>query len=229
MAKVYDMTDWSHKAMMHQHDADHFEAIVLAQAARAEPRLEVLEWGSGRSTLYFSRRLRELGIRYHWTSLEYDRGYFEQSLEPGLPALGAARVRLCDRGAVIDYPAASSAEPELELIVFDRGPLSPFLEQGASDRGVDLEDYIGYPATLAKQFDLVLVDGRKRRRCLLEAARLMKADGVTVLHDAHREYYHCAMTEFRQQSFAGEILWLGTQSGTRLPELLALATQRVGT
>lgn len=41
----------------------------------------------------------------------------------------------------------------------------------------------------AGSFDLVLIDGRKRVRCALQARRLLSPRGVLILDDAQREYY----------------------------------------
>jgi len=41
-------------------------------------------------------------------------------------------------------------------------------------------------------FDLVLVDGRERRRCILSALRTVKSGGILMLDNAERSYYHCA-------------------------------------
>ena len=53
----------------------------------------------------------------------------------------------------------------------------------------DLEAYVTYPAGLGKRFDLIYIDGRARYHCLKVARRLVKDDGVIVVHDAARGYY----------------------------------------
>ena len=40
-----------------------------------------------------------------------------------------------------------------------------------------------------------------------------KDTGVTIIHDAHRTYYHCAYPHFATGRDIGEILWIGTQAG----------------
>jgi len=39
-------------------------------------------------------------------------------------------------------------------------------------------------------FDLILVDGRNRKACLINAVRILKPGGVLMLDNAERDYYH---------------------------------------
>ena len=45
------------------------------------------------------------------------------------------------------------------------------------DRSEPLDDYVGMPAALGRRFHAIIVDGRKRRRCLAEAATLLEDGG----------------------------------------------------
>jgi SAM-dependent methyltransferase len=207
---MLDDSDWSHKAWMSVPDADLFEQILLRKAAEPAAPLRVLEWGAGKSTRYFSGLLRERDRPFHWLSLEYDRAFFHKDIEP---AVGPDwRVTLVDR----DRRRASGPErPLVDLVIFDYGTLRPYMEAQAQDRLVVMDDYVQYPSQQGAKFDVILVDGRKRRQCLLEASRLLAPNGVAVLHDAQRDYYHCAFSSFRTQRRIGELLWAGTQSDQR--------------
>lgn len=90
------------------------------------------------------------------------------------------------------------------------------------DTDLNMEPYITLPAALGGGFDVLLVDGRYRRRCLLHAATQMAPGGVTVLHDAWRTYYQCAFAAFPYQQRIGEELWIGSQSP--MPWLVAAPT-----
>lgn len=50
-------------------------------------------------------------------------------------------------------------------------------------------------------FDLIFVDGRWRRRCLLTAAKRLAPGGVVVVHDAQREWYHPAFEKFEYRGW----------------------------
>lgn len=144
------------------------------------PHLDVLEWGSGGSTVYFAQFLRDEGISYTWTSIEYNRIWHERISH-------VVRDDKC-----------------VDLVLFDVGNTE--LRQ----RYTSMEEYITYPATLGKKYDVILVDGRKRRRCLLEARNLLKPDGVVFLHDARRTYYHCAFSAYPDSQV---LLWTGLWQG----------------
>lgn len=214
-----DDHDWSDKAWMSVTDADLFEALLRRKAAAALDAgrpLEVLEWGSGRSTLYYTGVLAETGVPFRWLSLEYDRGFFEDDLRPALDSLPNPRVVEIDDDARADQqflPTEPVAAPTVELVVFDKGRLQPALRAHREDRHADLDAYVDYPGRQGRRFDVALVDGRKRRRCLVEASRMLAGDGVALLHDAWRPYYHCAFDAYRTERRIGEILWIGTQSG----------------
>lgn len=72
-----------------------------------------------------------------------------------------------------------------------------------------MDDYVSYPFRLGRRFRFVFVDGRKRRRCLITASKLLDVGGVVVLHDAEREYYHSAFDHFTRHERIGDKLWRG--------------------
>ena len=211
---VLDDHDWSPKAWMSVRDADLFEALLLRKAEE-RPFLDVLEWGSGRSTGYFTRLLAEKGTPFRWLSLEYDRAYFRTELEPMLGEMPDARVEFVsdDESRRLSLGSEPPTSPVVEFVVFDKHKLLPMMRDHKADRAADLDAYVEFPARQARQFDVILVDGRKRRRCLEQAARLLAPAGVALLHDAWRPYYHCAFTSYAAQTPVGDILWIGTQAG----------------
>lgn len=81
------------------------------------------------------------------------------------------------------------------------------LHESAAVRSVPVGDE--YPSAIASAApDIAIVDGRLRRRCLLAAA---PRAGIVVLHDAQRDYYHCAFSAYRYQGRVGDMLWIGSQ------------------
>jgi hypothetical protein len=93
--------------------------------------------------------------------------------------------------------------PNVALALFDVG------NDNLKQRNINMDDYVRYPMTLGKKFDFILVDGRKRRRCLINASQLLNAGGVVALHDAQRKYYHCAFASFKTSKFLSTTLWTG--------------------
>lgn len=207
---VLDDSDWSETAWMSKVDVAIVQEILRAKAAEANDEgrpLDVLEWGAGRSTVGLSAFVGSLGVACRWLTLEYDRTYFRDEAWPLLQAASApARFTYAE-----EWSQPASEEAGIHAVVFDYGVLRPFDPDFTADRLADLSAYVEFPAGVGRRFDVVFVDGRHRRRCLLTAATVGAARGVTILHDAHRAYYHCAFDKFAVQRRVGESLWVGTQ------------------
>ena len=68
------------------------------------------------------------------------------------------------------------------MLCWNRTTLRPFLgPEHVADRLADLDGYVDYPRAAALAPDVVLVDGRKRRRCLLTALDLIGPKAVVLL------------------------------------------------
>ena len=91
----------------------------------------------------------------------------------------------------------------VDLYLFDVG------NERLTQRALPMDEYVAFPSTLGVSFDFILVDGRKRRRCLWEAARMIMPSGQVFLHDAHRGYYQCAFAAFSRGVFLTRSLWSG--------------------
>jgi hypothetical protein len=182
--------------------------------AQASHGLEILEWGSGRSTLYYSGLLANTGVSFRWLSLEYDRDFFQKEVEPQLDRLTNPYVLYLEDSEAkeVRLEPDPTKERMVELVVFDKGRLQPMLRAFSKDRYMDMDAYVAFPAGQGRRYDVILVDGRKRRRCLIEAAKLLKDDGIVLLHDAWRPYYHCAFDHFQGGRRIGDILWIGSQN-----------------
>jgi hypothetical protein len=209
----------SEKAWMTVRDGDLMEALLVAHAARSESPVDVLEWGAGRSSLWYSKALDEQGLLGSWLALEHNREFFVGEIAEALSSRGSAAYLLSEQ--VKDDPAAlAPAGPTLRAVVFDAGDLRPYDPERPEDRRADLDDYVGLPASLGRRFDIIVVDGRKRRRCLLEASRLLTDRGIVILHDAWRSYYQCAFEAYAFGTRVGDELWVGAQNDPELGSIL---------
>lgn len=83
------------------------------------------------------------------------------------------------------------------------------LNANANAKEQPMTEYIQFPLMIGKRFDFVFVDGRKRRRCLITASKVLAPGGVVVLHDAEREYYHSAFEHYTSHERVGDKLWIG--------------------
>jgi len=154
------------------------DELRLFAARRPLAVMEILEWGAGGSTVYFSSFLEKLGVKCRWVAVEYSRKW-----------AGAVR---------------AAVGPAVHIELFDVG------NDEQAQRYMEMDSFVSYPATLGRRFHFILVDGRKRRRCLLEALKLVREDGVVYLHDAHRRYYRCALAEYPSGEFITPRLWRGS-------------------
>src|SRR3989344_3767391 len=152
---------------------------ILLGLAKKPGPLRILEWGSGGSTAYFTDFLKRHGISYKWLSLEYNKKWHDE------------------------IRRLKSADPDTKIVLFDAR------NDELKQRRTNMDDYVAYPKTLGVKYDFILVDGRKRRRCLVEASSLIFPDGAVVLHDAERKYYHCAFLHFPYSRFLQTRLWIG--------------------
>jgi hypothetical protein len=208
-------------AWMSVRDGELIRAVLLnmTEFRHGQP-LRVLEWGAGLSTLSYSAILARMGVPFHWLALEYDREFCEKSIAPELLARSATSLRYVDENRVLE--GLPSEEPNTEVLCWNRSALRPFLgPEHAADRKADLDEYVNYPLAAGLEVDVVLVDGRKRRRCLLAALDVIASKAVVLLHDAFREHYHCAMREYPASRLIGDELWIGAREPTSLNTALA--------
>ncbi|MEU7484270.1 carbohydrate binding domain-containing protein [Streptomyces sp. NPDC042319] len=213
-------------------DGELIRTVLLNAAALGDGQpLRVLEWGSGSSTLALPQLLADVGVPCHWTSLEHHRGYFDTELLPHLAARPGVSVRYMDEGTAtadetddIRTHDIRSHDIRIDVVCWDRGPVHPhFGISHHADRDADLDDYVDHPAKVSRgpgEYDVVLVDGRKRRRCLLAARQLLGDRTAVLLHDAGRPYYHCALKTYPAGRFIGDELWIGAKDQQLLTELL---------
>ncbi len=208
----------SGKAWMTERDADLFEGVLLRIAKQTQPRpLRVIEWGAGKSTLYFSKLLDDEGLRYQWVAVEHNRSFYDERLAKTVAERGGVFVD----GTTIDPANLASEAPAIGLlaVVFNAGELKPMIGR-VEDRYADLDEYVDVSHWLGWKLDLAIIDGRKRRRCLLAAAQVLSADGYALLDDANRTYYHCAFDAYASGRPIGDDLWIGSQRSTDFKDLV---------
>lgn len=114
-------------------------------------QMDVLEWGSGLSTLAIAKRVNSI------TSVEHDRKYYKSTF---------------DLTHELDNVS-------LWLVEQNNEPTADYTD-GTYE---DFQDYILFPASLNKKYDLIFIDGRARVDCAREALMLLKNNGIIVIHD----------------------------------------------
>jgi predicted O-methyltransferase YrrM len=138
---------------------------TLVELARKNKPLNILEWGSGNSTIYFSKFLKREGVPFKWIAIEHFIPWYEKVI-----------VMLKENNLANDvecFLKSSTYEADKNI-----------------QETLNLDEYMNFPSTLGIKFNFILVDGRKRAECLDKASSILASDGVAVLHDAEREWYH---------------------------------------
>lgn len=139
------------------------------------PDMRVFEYGSGGSTLYLARRVKEL------VSVEHDEDWYALVSRQ----LATAGIRNCRY--ILRQPEAFSG------IHLEDGAASHCTSSKREWTGLGFDKYV---KTLAEypdeSFDLVFVDGRARPYCVAEALNKVRRGGYLLLDDSQRSAYDTA-------------------------------------
>jgi predicted O-methyltransferase YrrM len=145
--------------------------------------MRVFEWGSGGSTLFLARRVREV------VSIEHDAAWYELVAQ----RLQRSGVQNCKyqlvppRQAPPGGTAFGSEQRDCKHLCFE-----------AYVRAID-----GYPDG---HFDFVMIDGRARLACLRAAWRKVRVGGHIFLDNSNYERYQASLAgppEFERRDIAG--------------------------
>ncbi len=128
--------------------------------------VRAFEWGAGASTLWLSRRCREV------VSVEHDASWW--------PPLSL-------RLAAVPNVRASLVAP----VIAGRMPACPSGRAGWS--GLDFASYVCAIRDAGGRFDLIVIDGRARAACLDEAVHHLAPSGLIVFDNTHRRRYEAAI------------------------------------
>ena len=163
-------------------------AIITRLLEQLPQPVRVLEWGAGNSTIYFADHLRALGLRFSWNAVETNARWHRY----------------------VRYLARRQELADIAVHLVDFGGVHPRTHQlpdAVRDR------YVEMLRTLGGEFNLVIVDGRYRRRCLQLARAHQPPHGVVFLHDAERGFYLCG----EKNSPTGELIQTGIDPFSSMP------------
>jgi radical SAM superfamily enzyme YgiQ (UPF0313 family)/SAM-dependent methyltransferase len=139
------------------------EAFFLLLRTFDKPA-QALEWGSGASTFYYGSRLYPGSL---WHAIEHETGFWFEQTSYEANRWGSDRIVVSQ--VVPNIPKKSADGYDEDFAAF--------------------RNYVLFPTTLGRQFDLILVDGRARIACMAVGWELLRDDGVMILHDAERPEY----------------------------------------
>lgn len=198
------------KARMHIHDFLRLPAqttkeigiykFVLNNIDQIEgnKKLSIFEWGSGFSTVYYANFLRHKKMRFEWHSVDNDRAWHEKvkSLIKKKHLESYVRIYLYEFDPFWK-------KPEWRSNLLTCSILGPESESEIS--------YINFPRQLHCKFDIAIIDGRFRRRCMQTAKEVLLPEGIAILHDAQKKHYHIGLNNFKYGSFYHGARWYPLQ------------------
>lgn len=180
-------------------------------------KVRILEWGSGYSTIYYSKYLNSLKIDFEWYGIENSRKWYDKVLGQ------LKKHKLTDK---------------VHLYLFE---FTPFWQKpnwdwddpihvGFDPHEDNEKKYISFPNTLGIKFDIIIVDARFRRRCLIEAQEMLAPKGFVILHDAQKTQYQSPLSlyKFGKCTDSGYLyysgarthtkMWIGSNDNSNLPD-----------
>jgi hypothetical protein len=144
------------------------EIQIVKGALRAAPQPRVFEWGLGASTIWYTRWLRRQRSDFQWYGVDHHEGWR-------------------------DYVTSRTDPSRVHLAS------SPFEWSPSTREYVPSETrhaYIEAPLAHGGLFDVLIIDGRYRRRCVDTAMRVVAPGGLVLLCEAKRTYYHCSLGQY---------------------------------
>lgn len=136
---------------------------AVGEFLEERPGARVFEWGSGASTIWLSRRGAKV------TAVEHDPGWAE--------AVGAKTAGFPDTKVIAVPSAAEGAIPSGKK----------------GFRGQYFDAYVRAIRDHEGPFDLIVIDGRAREACLLEAIPKLARGGYILFDDTKRKRYRKAI------------------------------------
>jgi hypothetical protein len=151
------------------------------------PNYTALEYGSGGSTVHFSKLVRE------YYSIEHNRDWYERT-KKHLSTTTDRKVKKYILSEVKEYPPGSNNQIPV---------LWPDLEK--TERFKLFDQYIKEPGNFGVKFDACLIDGRARPECAKYIYDHMAEGSYIFIHDYWpRGYYHVVEEKYRVVDFVKE-------------------------
>jgi hypothetical protein len=144
------------------------EIQLVKAALRRQERPRVFEWGLGASTIWYTRWLDRHRPGFEWHGVDHHQGW-------------------------TDYVASRTDRARVHIAAhpFEWSPdVRQFVPSDARDA------YIDAPLAIGGAFDVLIIDGRYRRRCVDVAMRVVAPGGMVLLCEAKRLHYHCSLGRY---------------------------------
>jgi len=132
-----------------------------------------LEFGSGRSTLYFSGRLDEL------YSIEHHQAWYEK-VHDMLQSKGVANTKLKLIQPNEELPEIHLTSEDQFFMTQEQYPIKDSAFKDYTNAANEFEE---------ESLDFILIDGRARKSCALNAIDKLKKGGLMILDNSERKRY----------------------------------------
>jgi hypothetical protein len=155
-------------------------------------QMNVFEYGSGGSTIFFSNRAASV------VSVEHDQRWAEK-------VKGAIAARKLENIHLLVRPA----QPDPNAIHHDPSELDGYVSTAEGFHGSSFRDYATAIDSFPEEsFDVVILDGRARPSCFKHAVSKVKKGGWLLLDNAEREEYRRIhqspnLGHWRKREFSG--------------------------
>jgi len=151
-------------------------------------KINVLEWGAGRSTFFYPEYLLSIDRDFSWRAMENSTEWHQICTAK----LSETQLKHKVQIDCFNFPPfwdldGYSPDPSLLAAEYDNNP--------------NVESYVNYPLSLETKFDLIVIDGRFRRKCLVTSREVIAPGGLVVLHDAQKVHYHSSLSCFSKVEF----------------------------
>lgn len=144
--------------------------------------VNVLEYGSGFSTIFYTQYLESLRYQYTWNSVEHDKKWYNDVQDK----LDAYKLS----GAKLNFVDFDDADPRKDDIIAD-----------IKNR------YVEMISTISGKIDIVIIDGRFRSRVYKYAMENTHDDTVIIVMDSEREYYQKKYIDNYKLHYTGFAVW----------------------
>lgn len=129
--------------------------------------IDMLEYGSGGSTVFLQDKVKSI------TSIEHDSSWFNET-----------KKHLSDN---VSYYLLAPDNLNWEQQYDNHNRKNSKGDDGSFE---DFAQYVTFPVSLKKKFDLIFVDGRARLSCAFVARSLLKDGGKLLIHDFGADTSH---------------------------------------
>lgn len=197
---------WRYRRFPHQ-NAKEIRIFKDLLCRSGGDQLRVFEWGAGSSTIYYAKFLRAKGRKFQWFAMDNSE-YWSGQCRSELARLGLSEQVTVDCSnfpAYWEHPGSSPGNPVVPETV---------------NASREVAEYVEKPKALGGGFDVIFIDGRYRRRCLIEAKEALGPNGIVILHDAERTYYLAGTKCFTN----AELMLTGKAPGTATKSAVVFCT-----